>query len=469
MAFLFLSLPATSFAGLIDGDGSLSNDDVNISSPLQKAFYDDATLNLNTALYIRQRAVKNPQSGKYSTGQGDGIKNQTANISVDYTSGYYKDVVGFDFWGETNLKLGQTSGQSEILYYDYSCGAPGKYETCEHSYVAFSVAAMKLKFGDESLGFKSSIGFTKIDSGTIKNSWGLNPHSYRGMDNALNIGRATFTYAWADRFKNDWSRDFKPMVNSWNQNNAAGLDDNGNTISKGKTIDYIHSLGFVYHFDKATVDLGYGEGKGYRRNWQVLLDRKDTFSPDLALKSKLYYQGARYIEDVSEISSPSTEYYVGLGLDLIHRNTTWSLGLSQNYAPDTKDYNFRLTPYANSDKREYQPTLALLEDFNVSGAHAIRAAVSYNFAGYNFPELTVGTGATYARHVVSDTSQTGDARRYGGQMRALDFNINYKVASGPAKGLQVTLLPAFLRSTDTTYKSDRNDIRLIVGYTFNLF
>ncbi len=451
-----------------NADGKLIATNESNDSDFYRAIYTDASLDVNSNLYVRYRAVKSKNTGNYGLGAG-GIKNQTALLALNYKSGYYKDVIGFDFWGGANIKLGNTVGQSEILYYNYSCNGDGQFSPCEESSASVSTAAVKLKYGNDIAKFKMSAGFTPINSGTIKSSWGLNPHSYRGFDSALSIDNFTLTYAWADRFKNDWSRDFKPMTTTWHQNNAAGLNDNGNIIKKGHVIDYIHTVGAVYDFGHAKIDAGYGEGKDYRRNWQLQLERSDNLSTDTSLQTKVFYQGARYIDGIAPVQSPKTEYYVSAGLNLKHKNTTWSLGYSQNYAPQTADYNFRLTPWANSDKRDYQATLSQLEDYNASGTHAVRLGVTHNFADYNLPEFTMGLAGTYGWHVVSDTSKINSQRDYDGKMRSLDLLMRYNVESGAAKGLSVTLLPALLRTTETNYKTSRNDVKFIVGYSVNIF
>lgn len=369
-----------------------------------------------------------------------------------------------------NIKLGNTRGQSEILYYDYDCNSSGVYSPCEKSYIAVSVAALKMKLGSDNFNYKIAAGYTPINSGTVRSSGGLNPHAFRGFESILTVNDLKLTYAWADEFKNDWSRNFETMTTSSNQNNATGLvDSNGNTIKKGKIIDYIHTAGVVYNFGSTKLDVGYGEGKGYRRNWQALIERNDALPADLFLKTKLFYQGARYIEELSGIKHPSAEYYAGLGFNLTHNNIVWSLGYSQNYSPDTSSYNFRLTPWANSDKRDYQTTLSQLEDYNVSGARALRAGISYNFASFNLPELTLGSAGTYGWHVVSDKNKRGSERQYHGKMYSLDLSARYFFDDGVAKGLSFTLLPALFRARDSNAKTDRNDVKLIVGYKTNIF
>jgi hypothetical protein len=54
-------------------------------------------------------------------------------------------------------------------------------------------------------------------------------------------------------------------------------------------------------------------------------------------------------------------------------------------------------------------------------------------------------------------------------MVSFDLSARYQVADGMAKGLSFTLLPALFRATDSNYKTDRNDVKFIVGYSINIF
>lgn len=77
---LFLFIAADAFAE--------EETDYEAPSQFEKAFYDEGKLNLNTSLYIRHRAVKDPATGKYGLGPA-GIQNQTGNVAISYISGYY--------------------------------------------------------------------------------------------------------------------------------------------------------------------------------------------------------------------------------------------------------------------------------------------------------------------------------------------------------------------------------------------
>ncbi len=125
------------------------------------------------------------------------IENQTLQLALDYRSGYFKETIGFDLWASTNLKLGDTVGQSEILLYDYDCNDDGVTDDpCEKTNTSLNVAAVKAKFGNEDMGLAVRGGYTRINIGTIRSSWGLNPHAYRGAEAKASFGKFLIGYAW---------------------------------------------------------------------------------------------------------------------------------------------------------------------------------------------------------------------------------------------------------------------------------
>lgn len=80
---------------------------LNLADEAKQAFYEDSSSKLHTFLYIRDRQQKD-DSGEYVPN----IENQTLQLAWDYRSGYFKDTVGIDIWANTNLQLGDTTGQS---------------------------------------------------------------------------------------------------------------------------------------------------------------------------------------------------------------------------------------------------------------------------------------------------------------------------------------------------------------------
>lgn len=428
---------------------------IDLSEQAKQAFYDESKLNLHTFLYIRDREERKP--GEDFKPQ---IENQTMQLAFDYQSGYFKDFIGFDLWGSTLLKVGDTVGQSEILLYDYDCNDDGVGgDFCEKTNTSLNIAALKMKLGDKDLGLAARAGYTRINMGTIRSSWGLNPHTYRGAEAKVSMGKFHVGYAWADQFKNDWSDDFKDMTNRWHQGDAS--------MSKAERIDFIHSIGAIYELDKGLIDVGYGQGKDYRDNWQALVKYSWDLSEETKLNTALFYQGGKYVEGkVSGIDDATVESYIALGADIKNGGFTFRAAYSQTDAPDTSAYNFRLTPWANSDNRNFMQTTSQIEDYNADGTKAVKLGVDYNFASWGIPELSVGLSGNYGWDVVTNTAITGDARTYDGTMYSIDYNVRYRFLDGNLKGLNVNFFPAYFRSEDTNYKYDRNDMKLMLSYSF---
>lgn len=155
-----------------------------------------------------------------------------------------------------------------------------------------------------------------------------------------------------------------------------------------------------------------------------------------------------------------------MGADIKNGGFTFRAAYSQTDAPDTSAYNFRLTPWANSDNRNFMQTTSQIEDYNADGTKAVKLGVDYNFASWGIPELSVGLSGNYGWDVVTNTAITGDARTYDGTMYSIDYNVRYRFLDGNLKGLNVNFFPAYFRSEDTNYKYDRNDMKLMLSYSF---
>lgn len=428
---------------------------LNLADEAKQAFYEDSSSKLHSFLYIRDRQQKD-DNGEYVPN----IENQTLQLAWDYRSGYFKDTVGIDIWANTNLQLGDTTGQSEILYYDHTCENNPSYDgkACEKSYVAVPVASLKAKFGDDDTGLALRGGYTRINIGTIRSSWGLNPHSYRVSEAKAHFGDFVVGYAIADKFKNDWRKNFHDMTTTWHQNQHPGG-------KQGKIIDYIHTVGGIYKFDGGQIDLGYGEGKDYRTNWQVLGKYGFDMGDAKVNLTGFYHGSIRAETELTGLKDQETQSYVGLGANIKSGNFTWIAGLS---ATDTKGqevgYNFRLTPWANSDNRNFQQTTSQLEDYNVDGTKAAKLAVNYNFADFGVAGLTAGLGANYGTNVRSSKIE----KEYDGTMHSLDWNLGYKFLDGGLKGLNVRLFHGMFRGSDVVHKQDRNDVKLLISYSLNL-
>ncbi len=410
-------------------------------------FWNDAWLGLRMTYYGRARDNHNAGGSEASE-----IHVNALGLGLDFRSGYAWGVVGFDAGLAANL--GEGTGNSEVLKYDIR-------ENEDSSSASFREAALKLRFGDDERNFQLRGGFTPIRVGTIGTSGGVNPHGYRGFEAKWRIGAFELGYGWADRFHNDWDDNFRRITNMWHQNRD-GYDD-------GARIDYIHSVGLRYAFgpdDAAFVDVGFGEGKDFRKNAQIAASYPIAFDDGGVLTLTGYYIWGKYETALASYLSPDPhdEYHFSASAKYARGPWSFFLGYGQTRAEDGKEMQFRLTPWGNSDNRNYIQTWAQLDDFVWDGEKVVKVGVTYDLSEVFVPGLRAGMTFNYGWDIESyDERGTIAAHEF-------DLILEYVPAAGALKGWSFGVYPAWLRYEDDTFygKHSRNDVKFIVGYSRTL-
>ena len=385
--------------------------------------------------------------GADGSGAGE-IHVNAAGYGLDFRSGYAWGVVGFDT--SLAMNIGRGDGNSEVLKFDSETGR-------DSSSFTFREAALKLNFGDDRRRFMLRGGFTPIRVGTIGTSAGINPHGYRGLEAKFRTGDFELGYGWADRFHNDWDDNFREITNMWHQNRD-NHDD-------GKRIDYIHSFGARYEFgpDKAAfVDLGVGEGKDFRRNAQIAASYPVRFGDGSDLTLTGYFIWGKYREELASAISknPVDEYHFSASARYRRGPWTFQLGYGQTDADDSREMQFRLTPWANSDNRNFIQTWGQLDDFVWNGEKVVKISATLDLSEMLFPGLRVGAAFLYGWNIRSyDERNTIAAKEF-------DLSLEYVPSDGGLKGWSFGVYPAWLRFDDDKFygKHSRNDVKVIVAY-----
>lgn len=412
-------------------------------------FWDDATLGFRAIYYGRDRDNHGTDSN------GGEIDVDAFGYGLDFRSGYGWGFVGFD--ASLVVNLGSGDGNSEVLKYDINANS-------DSSSASYREAALKLKFGcaDGALSFRG--GYTPIRIGTIGTSAGINPHGYRGIEAKWQFGDWELGYGWADRFHNDWDDRFRRMTNKWHQNRD-GYDDGGQ-------IDYIHSFGARYVFgpDKAGfVDIGVGKGRDFRKNAQIAVFYPRKLRNDAALDLTGYFIWGKYNEKLAYdfTTNASDEYHFSASARYTKGPWSFMLGYGQTDADDSKEMQFRLTPWANSDNRNFIQTWAQLDDFVWNGEKVIKISATYDLSDRIFPGmpgLRLGVSFNYGWDIESYDSR--------GTIYATEFDLGleYVPTEGPFKGWSAGIYPAWLRFEDDDFygKPSRDDVKFIVGFNHTL-
>jgi hypothetical protein len=135
------------------------------------------------------------------------------------------------------------------------------------------------------------------------------------------------------------------------------------------------------------------------------------------------------------------------------------MGFGVTHAPDSREMNFRLTPWANSDNRNQIQTWGQLDDFVWDGTRVIKASASYQIGPYiGVPGLAVGVSGI--RGWAIKNPGRGDT-----SANEIDLSVTYDVKEGPLKGAGIGVFPARLRTNGFYGKSDRNDVKIIASFS----
>ncbi|KJH68142.1 OprD family outer membrane porin [Chromobacterium violaceum] len=402
---------------------------------------------LSALYYGRDRQEKQPNNSN-----GGDIRVNALNLGLNFKSGYAWDKLGFDAAAHASLRLSKGIGFSEVLYHDYNDvsdpaeGGGGR----DKSDAVLSQAALKFRQNPDGQGFSARAGYTPISIGTMGTSGGLQSHSYRGVEAKYKIGDFELGYGWADQFRNEWDNRFRDMTNSWEQGRSNGSNP-------GK-IKYVNSIGFRYAPENAFVDIGFGEGKDYRRTAQIAGSYTWKLSGGDTLTGVGYYfqgkdeapLGLKNSQTASHASASIT--YATGGLSLM-------AGLGKSRNPDGGEVNFRLTPYGNSDNRNFIQTWGQDDDFVWDGTRVMKLGVSYDFSKQGLPGFSVGASGNYATGL-KNPNGAPDSKAH-----EIDLSASYSVQSGWLKGASIGVYPAWYRSGDFYGKKDRNDVKVIASYS----
>ena len=411
-----------------------------------EGFIDGSSMDIGMMYYWRERDGEDysAESGKDEDGN---LRANAFGMNVNFTSGYYNGWLGLDASVFSNTKVGHTEGQTEVLYWD---GENGQEESSSR----LGRARVKVKFGDEQLGFNAKAGITDINAGTIGTSAGINAHAYQGAEANLNAGNFQLSYGYADRFMPDW-------------------DDQMDQFEVGSdTIENIQSVGGRYNLgDSGFVELAYGEGADFRKNYHVVGSYGFDLSEDTQLTLLSYYQEGQY-EELGEKAfevngNASKEYTWSSSATVSHGAVTAMIGYGQTEAQDSKEYNLRLTNWGNSDHRNFLQTWAQLDDFLWDGQKVVKAGVSYNFADSGLPGLNIGASYNYGWDIYNNRDTATENR--DGKMSAVDLAFSYSFQHEKLKGLWVGVFPAYLNVQDTDVKNDRTDVKVMATYSISVF
>ncbi|MGU5679492.1 OprD family outer membrane porin [Aeromonas allosaccharophila] len=413
-----------------------------------EAFADDAKLSGGLFYFQRdrERIDGNPNMGQigdsgdanYSPSRHKGqyennLNHATAQIALNFNSGYAWDVVGLDVggFGAYDLAVSENHAvnqENEFSFAGRNWGNNAKDGSPEGGF-SLSNSALKLKFLDGGITAKG--GYTQLYvPGQIGVNWSYQPGTYRGGQVEGNFGGLYLTYAIADEYKSPWYKETQVFSRgkAWHD-----------PFSDANVIDYIHAIAARYTFENGTAVTGsFGQSEGYMDSYHFKLAHKFDVLGGLSTSYQFY--GSETDTKTTLSDGSQLETYDGLA---------WQQALTSawNYA----QYGFRLEGLwtkAEGTEGNYLPRLTRgygnsqganeiwwdsRSDWNANNEKALFFGVTRSLDDLvGAPGWSVGVSGAYGWDI-----EKGDGTKAtNGEDTewAANFDVTYTVQDGKLKG-----------------------------------
>ena len=189
-------------------------------------------------------------------------------MALDYTSGYFADLIGFNlsYYGAIKLGASDRFDSRGILYN----AGHGNTKGDAQGFSKLGQRYVKLKLGNETLKGELHGGWEMLPNfGIIGTSWRLSPITYLGWNGVAAFNDTQLRIARISR----------SLDRSSPEQTHFKTNDNRN-------IDHIVTGDITYQHDSLKLQYGAGESDGYLRRQHLFFS--DAVTPRLSIGSQIY-------------------------------------------------------------------------------------------------------------------------------------------------------------------------------------
>ncbi|PKB87061.1 chitoporin [Ewingella americana] len=466
-------------AGTLLGGGLMSMPDAQAAG-----FIDDSSLTGGIYYWQRERdrkdlnktkeetrpdgskvTVNNPDYNKYATN----LSHSTANLNLDFSSGYAWDMFGIDLAAFTAVELAEASdsGHPNEIAFSSSNHAYDEDYSGDKGGVSLYKAAGKFKYG----GFWGHAGYIQPTGQTlIAPHWSFMPGTYRGAEAGYkhdfgDPGELSFSYMWADEYKSPWHLEM----------------DDFRRADRTTGVSYIHSLGTKYDFKNDFVlEAAFGQAENYVDQYFGKASYKLELAGNPLTTSYQFYGSKDKIGDSSDPNSlyDGMAWLQALTFGYTTGQFNWRLEGTMVKADGNQGYFLqRMTPTYSSSNGRLDVWWDNRSDFNANGEKAVYAGVLYDLAKWDLPGFAVGGSYVYAWDAKPSSNPIYDqSQRLKESAWSLD--ALYTVQGGRAKGTLFKLhytqydnhsdIPSWGGGYGNIFQ-DEKDVKFIVIAPFTIF
>ncbi|EUM08135.1 hypothetical protein L465_03667 [Enterobacter sp. BIDMC 29] len=374
---MMLAIPAsacsaTTQTGMAERDGI----DTLLNAPL----FSQSHMNLSFKNYWKylKEEENGPKKVHNAWGQG---------VAVDYQSGYFDDIIGFDatYYGVVKLGASDYFNSRGILYNNGS----GNNKSNAEGFSKIGQRNVKLQYQLADVNLNARGGWQTIKTlGVISNSTRLSPTTYLGWTGAVNYDSLTLRGAYIESSMERNSPDKKRF-----QTNS------------GQYINHIASGDVLWQTEQLNVQYGYGESENYLRRHILFTNIKPINR--LNIGTQVYATHA--LDDYKampanqrDFDNNAWHFAVDAKWQMDSWSTKWGLGYTDANKANEVGYfsrhmsknsrgTFISMAYAGNDyMRDGELVLSNISDYNLTPALAI--GLAGNIAQFNYRGNAVRTG-----------------------------------------------------------------------------
>lgn len=385
---MMLAIPASGWSADVKPD--IEQRDM-IDTILADPFFSQSHMELSFKNYWKYLKEENANPKEVHNAWGQGV-------SVDYKSGYFADIIGFDatYYGAVKLGASDYFNSRGVLYNNGS----GNSKSNADGFSKFGQRNVKLKYQLADFNFDARWGWqTMKNMGVISNSTRLSPTTYLGWTGSVNYDALTLRGAYVE--------------SSMERNSPDKMRFQTN---EGKYINHIASGDALWKGDMLNLQYGYGESDNYLRRHILFANLKPV--KQLNIGTQIY--GTHALDEYKSMAAGKRDFdnnawhfAVDVKWQADNWSTKWGLGYTDaekanavGFYPRHMSKNSRGTfasmAYAGDDyMRDGELMLATMTDYNLTPELTVGLAGNIGQLNYKGNHVRTGEINAYSRWVPS--------------------------------------------------------------------
>lgn len=411
------------------------------------------------------KVLDNPDYNKYMTN----LSHATANLNLDFSSGYAWDMLGFDIAAFSAIEIADAhdSGHPNEIAFSSKNRAYDEDYSGDKSGVSLYKAAAKFKYGN----WWARGGYIQPSGQTLlAPHWSLLPGTYRGVETGYrydfgDAGELSLSYMWADKYKSPWHTQM----------------DNFRRADRKTGVSYLHSVGAKYDFKNEWVlEAAYGQARNYVDQYFAKSSYKMSVLGNPLTTSYQFYGTQDRVHDKNDPNSiyDGLAWLQALTFGYTTGQFDWRLEGTYVKAEGNQGYFLqRMTPTYSSSNGRLDVWWDNRSDFNANGEKALYAGVLYDLSKWDLPGFAIGGSYVYAWDAKPSTNPIYDQNQRLKES-AWSLDALYTIQEGRAKGTLFKLhytqydnhsdIPSWGGGYGNIFQ-DEKDVKFMVIAPFTIF